>query len=94
MPLKKRGHMMMTWNLWPWICILQNGGFGEFAKVCGHKGEISRWKDIPVNHYCMIQSKISLLVTLHVNRTMKCVERLLKNLLKLVLVRYVGFGHR
>ena len=26
--------------------VLQNGGFGEFAKVCGHKGEISQWKDI------------------------------------------------
>ena len=26
--------------------VLQNGEFGEFAKVCGHKGEISQWKDI------------------------------------------------
>ena len=26
--------------------VLQNGGFTEFAKQCGHKGEISQWKDI------------------------------------------------
>ena len=26
--------------------VLQSGGFGEFSKVCGHKGEISQWKDI------------------------------------------------
>ena len=26
--------------------VLQNGGFGEFSKVCGHKGELSQWKDI------------------------------------------------
>ena len=26
--------------------VLKNGGFGEFTKVCGHKGEINQWKDI------------------------------------------------
>ena len=26
--------------------ILQNGGFLEFSKQCGHKGEVSQWKDI------------------------------------------------
>ena len=80
--------------------VLQGGGFEEFSKVCGHKGEISQWKDI---HNVILALYESLLYDSIQDFTVghptseqnhKKFGKKLKNILKLALVRYVDFGHK